>query len=298
MSLERFQRIDPTILAICCGSLSAVFGLFPLNFNIFSFLITYFAALPLFFVGFCWGPTHLLIGLLVAFGTFSFGSGIHAGLVFLLTTLLPTLLIVYRYYKGDPAGYIISWVTGLSIVMFLGIMLILASQSISVLDILHEWFRFFADEETLKKMKGGIVPLIPGISSISWIIMCLVNASFGLRLASKTKLPKRAYPLPSDSQVYEQWDVVFIISLLLILTDIPLFAFMGKNIALITCVPIFFVGLKVLNAWLEPFDNSKLWLIAIVFMSIFLVWPGIIIVMFGLLEPMFHLSTRWTPNKS
>lgn len=298
MSQERMQRLNPNLLAFCGGILTAAFALFPLKFSILSFLITYFAALPLFFVGLCWGFPMAILGSLTAFGIFTMGAGFNAALVFALTTLLPTLLIVFRFLKGDPAGHIVSWVTGLSLVMFLGILLILSSHSINVLDILNEWFAFFADEEVLKKMHGNIIPLIPGISSISWIMMCLVNASLAQRLAVRAGLSKRPYPLPTDTKLYENWDIVLAVSLLLVLTGIPLFAFMGKNMALISTVPIFFVGLKVVYAWLDQFDNPKLWMIAVVFMSIFLVWPGIIIVMFGVLEPTLHLCQRWTRNKS
>jgi hypothetical protein len=298
MSTPRIHRIDPTMLAVCGGALSAGLALFPLNFGIFSFLITYFSSLPLFFVGLSWGFPKLIVSIIVAFGIFTVGAGIHSGLAFFLTTFVPALLIVYRFLKGEPAGYIVSWLTGLAISLFVGILIILSSQSINVLDILHEWFTFFADEKAFKSLHGQIVPLVPGISSISWIIMCLVNASLAQRLAIRAKLAQRPYPLPTDTQLYEHWDIVLVLSLMLVLTDIPLFVFMGKNIALISCVPIFFLGLKVIYTWLGQFDNAKLWLIVIVFMSIFLVWPGIIIVMFGVLEPTFHLGRRWARNNS
>jgi hypothetical protein len=128
--------------------------------------------------------------------------------------------------------------------------------------------------------------------------MCLVNASLAQRLAVKGHLTQRPYPLPQDSQLYENWDLVLAAGLLLILTDISLFAFMGKNIALMSCVPLFLVGLKVVYAWLKQFDNPKFWVAGVIFMSIFLVWPAMFIVMFGILEPTARLSQRWTPNKS
>jgi len=298
MNMERIQRVDPTILAVCAGALSAGFSLFPLNYSIISFLVTYFATIPLFFVGLCWGLSRLIISIIIAFGIFTLGAGVQASLVYFLTTLVPALLIVSRFLKGDPAGYIVSWVTGLAILMFLGILIVLSSQTVNVLDMLHSWFTFFADEQAYKSLHSNIIQLLPAISSVSWIMMCLVNASLAQRLAVRSELALRPYPLPKDTQLYEHWDLIFVSSLLLILTDVPLFAFIGKNIALISCVPLFFVGLKVVYAWLNQFDNAKLWMIIIVFMSIFLVWPGIVIVMFGVLEPTLHLCQRWTPNKS
>ena len=164
------------------------------------------------------------------------------------------------------------------------------------MDILREWFTLFADEKTLKSLHGRIVSLIPGISSISWILMCLINASLAQRLVMIGGHSQRPYPLPTDTQLYELWDIPLAICLMLVLTDVPLLVFIGENIALISCVPIYFLGLKVAYTWLRQYDNAKLWLIVIVFMSIFLVWPGIIIVMFGILEPTLHLCRRWTPD--
>ncbi|MDF3033754.1 MAG: rane protein [Alphaproteobacteria bacterium] len=298
MSTNRIGHLDPNLIAVCGGALSAALALFPLKFSIISFLITYFAALPLFFVGLCWGFYRLLLGALVAFGIFSARAGMHAGLVFLITTLAPAFLIVYRFQKGDPAGYIVSWVTGLTIAIFLGVLLALSAYSVNVLDLLRSWFSIFADEQAFRNLHEQIIPLLPGISSISWIMMCLVNASLAQRLAVKGHLTQRPYPLPQDSQLYENWDLVLAAGLLLILTDISLFAFMGKNIALMSCVPLFLVGLKVVYAWLKQFDNPKFWVAGVIFMSIFLVWPAMFIVMFGILEPTARLSQRWTPNKS
>ncbi|MBM3632574.1 MAG: hypothetical protein FJX03_02545 [Alphaproteobacteria bacterium] len=298
MSIERLQKLNPNIIAICGGILTAGFALFPLNLSLVSFLVTYFAAIPLFFVGLCWGFSQLIVSCIVAFGIFSLGSGLHSGLVFGLTTLVPSLLMVYRFFKGDPAGYLVSWLAGLAIVLFLGILLALSSQNMNVLDIMHSWFTFFADEQAFKSLHSNVIQLLPAISSISWIMMCLVNASIAQRFAVKNELALRPYPLPKDTQVYEYWDLILVLSLMLILTEAPLFAFIGKNIAIISCIPIFFVGLKVVYAWLNQFDNPKLWMVTIVFMSIFLVWPGIVIVMFGVLEPTLRLCQRWTGKKS
>lgn len=297
MSLERIRRIDPAFLAVCGGALSALLALFPLSFSIISFLLTYFAALPLYFVGLSWGLSRLMIAGLVAIGIFTMGAGPHAGLVFMLTTFVPAVLIVFRVQKGDPAGHIVSWVTGLSILMFLGITFILSSQSINIMDVLRSWFSLFADESSLKGVNEQTILLLPGLSSISWIMMCLVNASLAARLAVKAQLTQRQYPLPEDTQLYENWDIILAFNLLLTLTGVPLLAFMGKNMGLMSCVPIFLVGVKFVYAWLEQFEYPKLWMIVIVLMSISLVGPGIIIVMFGVLEPTLHLRQRWMPNR-
>ena len=297
MSTQRIHHVDPALVAICGGVLSALLALFPLNFSIISFLLTFFAALPLYFVGLSWGLSRLMLAGAVAIGIYTIGAGLPASLNFILTTFIPALLIVFRFQKGDPAGYVVSWITGLSITVFLGVTFVLSSQSINIMDVLHSWASPFADEPSLKEAVDQIIPLLPGLSSISWIMVCFVNAFLAAQLVERVQLGQRPYPVPTDTQFYENWDIILVLSLLLILTADPLFAFIGKNMALMSCIPIFLVGLKTAYAWLEQFDNPKLWMVVVVFMSIFLVGPGVIIVMFGVLEPTLHLRQRWAPNK-
>lgn len=298
MNLGHLRHLSPNVIAICGGILSSILSLLPLHFNILSFFMNYFAALPLFFVGMCWGGSHLMIAAIVSIGIFLIWSGFYSSLVFVITTLLPAFLIIDRFQKGDSAGYIISWVTGLAIVIFMGVLLILSTQSANVLDLLRSWLSLFMDEEAFKALQGQVIPLIPGISSISWLVMCFVNASIAQQLAIKAKLSQRPYPLLKDTQLYEHWDLVLGVGLLLTLTSRPLLVFMGKNVALISCFPIFLVGLKVIYTWLEEFENPKLWLIGVVIISIFLVWPAIFVVILGVLEPTLHFSQKGAPNKS
>lgn len=296
MSMDLMRRFDPTLLAVCGGALSAACTLVSSSFNIVSFFLIYFSALPLYFVGFCWGVSRAFLASSIAFGLITIGGGIYSALVFTLTTLIPALLIVSRVQKGDGAGYVVSWVSGLAIVIFMGIHAFLSSQSVDVLNLLQSWFSHTKQEVALQHLSEQIVPLIPGLSSITWIIMCLVNATIAQRLAMKFQLARRSFPLAHDAELYESWDIVFTLSLLLTLSGMPELVFVGKNIALMSCVPIFLVGLRVIYAWLERFETPKLWIGVIAVMSIFLVQLGIIVVMFGFLEPTLHLRQRWAKD--
>jgi len=298
MGTNRIKRFEPNLLAVCGGALSAALALCPLSIGVISFFITYFGPIPLFFIGMCWGVRRLVIGACVALSIFSMGAGLHSGVVFLVATLAPAFLIVYRFQKGDPVGYIVSWVTGLAMGIFLVTLLILSAQSVNVLDLLHSWFSFFINDRTFKNFHGFMVPLLPGISSISWIIACFMNASIGQKLAVRAQLAQRPYPLLGEAQLHENWDIVLAFGLLLVVIDIPLFAFIGKNIALMSCIPIFLVGLRVVYAWLRQFENPQVWVVAIALISFFLVWPMAFIVILGILEPTVRLGQKWTPHKS
>lgn len=286
--------LTPEYAAILAGTISATLALLPLSFNIISFFLNYFAAFPLYFVGLSWGMRSLTIAALVALAIFTAASGIQPGFVFAITTLAPALLIIYRVHKGDPAGYIVSWITGLTIIIFLAIIMILASQSVNVLDVMKSWFALFSEQIPVKSMNTRLIGLLPGISGISWIIMCLVNASLAQRVASLKNLTQRPYPTSFDHQLYKNWDIILGLGLLLVLTNAPLFAFIGENVALISGIPLFLVGLSAVYAWLGQYENPKIWLIGVIFLSFLLVWPGIIIVLFGILEPTLHLRQRWT----
>src|SRR4051812_27863183 len=97
--------------AILAGIVSAVLALLPLSFNLISFFLNYFAALPLYLIGLSCGIHRLTPAALVALALYVATAGIQPGLIFSITTLAPAFLIVYRLHKGDPGGYIISWVT-------------------------------------------------------------------------------------------------------------------------------------------------------------------------------------------
>jgi hypothetical protein len=289
---DRIRQIDPTLLAIFGGALSAALALLPENFSILSFLLGYFASLPLYLIGLIRG--RLSLAAFISFFIVAFVAGkLHPNLIFCLlflsTTLAPCLLIVYRVTQGDSAGSIVSWVVGFMIALFLGVLLVLAAQSINVLDILQSWFSTFRDEANLPASQ--ISSFLPSIGAISWMIMHLINALVAKKILVKLNLlpPNQS----SFQEMPENWDIIMTISLILILTDAPLFAFIGKNSAIMSCIPLFLAGLNVVYTWLERGSNPQLWMISIIVASFLLVWPGIIIVMFGFLEPTLHLRKRW-----
>jgi hypothetical protein len=278
--------------AILAGIASAVLALLPLRFNLISFFLNYFAAFPLYLIGLSFGIHRLVLAALIALVLYAATAGIQPGLIFTVTTLAPAFLIIYRAHKGDPAGYIISWITGLAIVIFMAVVVILASQSTNVLDVFKSWFALFTEQTPIKSMNSRLISLLPGISGISWIIMCLVNASLARHLAALIR--KRPSITSFDNQFHKNWDIIFGLGLLLALTNAPLFAFIGENVALISCAPIFLVGLSVVYAWLTQYANPKIWLVGIAFLSFLLVWPAVVIVLLGVLEPTLHLRQRWT----
>lgn len=297
MNMHRIWQFDPTLIAIFGGTLTATFALLPLNTNLFLFLLNYLSAIPLYLVVFRGGTARLILASLCALGLFTAKSGLHQGFLFFITILVPTFLIIHRTQKGDTSGFIVSWITGLSIFIFLGTIGVLSAQSPNVLGVLQSWFSLFAEEIKRQNVPLQIIQLFPGISAISWIIMCLVNASLAQRLAIRTRLVSPPNPTFNTAQVSENWDIILALSLLMILTDSPLFAFIGKNVALMTCAPLFLVGLSVVNTWLRQFGNPRPWMAGIIFMSFLLVWPGIVIVILGILEPTVHLRQKWAHHK-
>lgn len=298
MKTHPILQENPVLLSLCAGILSVLLGIFPLHLGVFSFLITYFSALPLYFVGLTYGFSHLALASFCAFCGFTIHAGLTGSFVFFGVTIFPALLLIFRVQKGDTLGHILSWFTGLSIAIFLIFIFIFSPQSIQVLENLQTTMGSFTKDPAFQNIKiQQIMHLLPALSSISWILMSLINALCAQRLTNVFQLKQRIFFHTDGFVPSKNWDIIFIAGLLFTLTKIPLLDLIGKNIILMSGIPIFLVGLKIVYTWLKQFKNEKRWMFGIIFLSIFLVWPMIIIVILGVLEPTLHLYNRLASNE-
>jgi hypothetical protein len=106
---------------------------------------------------------------------------------------------------------------------------------------------------------------------------------------SKISLVKNDFKIPP------YWDIIFLASLIPLLIQNEMFAFFGKNVLLLSCLPLYLYGLGIVYSWLDRLKNGKSWLALIIILSIFLAWPAMLVIIVGLLEPI--LKTQQNMNK-
>jgi hypothetical protein len=309
---ELLKRINPFGIAVLGGIISASFSSIPPSFLFFAILFNYFSALPLYFVAFGWGWKHCFTACITAFLCFVFLSTEKVILVQLISIYIPALIVsasvLHRTkvadrsdsqlvnsttYQWYPAGYSISWVSLYGIFLVAILTFFVLPDSASPEQILKEWLGKFIDLSTIKDVSPLFFRVIPSISIISTIFTSLVNAVVTQRLLASLRLNRRPYPTPNDFLIHTHWDIVFALGLILQLTDHRLFAFMGSNIILISCVPLFLLGLTVAKAWLSQFEETQIWLYLLVVLCFLLVWPGLFVVGLGILEPLLNLRQRF-----
>lgn len=306
--IETIRNLNPIVIAIIGGVLCAAFSLIPLSFSVFALILNYFSSLPLYLVAFGWGWQKAAKACFVALLVFTLFVGIPAALSFGLTTLSPVLVLTAAFLhkisnkaelKGGewyPAGYAISWITGYALTLFFVFTAYLMMQYATPEEAIKELFSALTHQTLLKEINAKLAWVFPGIIAISWIIMNLVNALIAQNLLKKYELAQRDYPGQLDRLLHRYWDIIFVFGVLLELTGHSLFAFIGINIAVISCVPLYLLGLSVIQVWLRQVEESRIWIFCIVVLSFLLVWPGAIVVLLGVLEPSLNLSRRFTKN--
>lgn len=143
------------------------------------------------------------------------------------------------------------------------------------------------------RISQSFAELFPGIMILSILISLTVNILVTLRILEKAS-PELYPPLQTeDFQISSYWDIIFLIGLLLILTKYEMFAFIGKNVLLLSCVPLYLYGLRIISSWLNQLENWWLWFVFAIVLSLVLVWPAMLIVLLGLLEPVLKIRKRF-----
>ena len=137
-----------------------------------------------------------------------------------------------------------------------------------------------------------VVEVLPGIITFSAFINMILNTYIANRLAQQLQLRFRKFPLPGDYYIPGYWDIVFVAGLLLQLTGVETLVFVGKNVSLIACMPLYLLGFSTVFLWLDKQENRGVWLGLLAILSVLLVWPGVFIVFLGLVEPTLKLQKQ------
>lgn len=299
---NKLLAISPLRLSILCGLLSAAF----LCSSAFLFSQSVFL-IPLFFLNYFWLSPLMLVSLIhgTVYGTFA--STLVLGINIILAdvastilsccTLFPALYLVHLIQPKNTSLKRMGLGEAFSRIcfVFLGIMgvaLIFIFDSESIKAISTTFLAVLPPQE-MDRISETFVRLFPAIMCASILISLAVNALVTLNIL--TRISPEIYPFPTQNDfiIPGYWDIVFIASLLLILTGSEMFAFIGRNVLLLSCIPIYLYGLSIICCWLNPLENWVRWLIIAVVLSLILVWPAMLVVLLGLQEPILKLTTRF-----
>ncbi|MBI1954066.1 MAG: hypothetical protein HYS39_00490 [Proteobacteria bacterium] len=285
MSLKKIDKVNSYYLSILAAflsfSLSHIFVFIP----IFDFFFSYFSSLPLYIISFLRGPFYGLFSCFFYFLLMLFLFGLNSALTFLVITVLPLIIISRGLQHYTSEGNILSqlcW-TGLFLI---GMLLIFIPLEDPV-----SYFQkivFQTNETIFKQLSSNIFLIIPSIGVISWVILNVSNAVLARYFLHTQRL--KILPLILKFPTY--WDILFFIGLLFTFSQKAYLDFIGANLLVVSCIPLFALGLNILYLWLQNYDNARLWFTVFLVLTTLLVWPSIIVIALGILEPWYHLKHK------
>lgn len=305
MTLDK-RPYSPYLISLLGGIITAIFSNLPHEGGFVILLANYLASVPLAMVflslGINCGIMASFVSLALILASQGPGSLIILGATHILPCSMTAALALRRIQKDHqfvwyPAGYLASWLASLSVIYIVIFVMMVHQQGTAPQTLIKTTLMTMMGPDLIHHLSSLMLDLLPGLMGLSLSIMALVNLSVAQRLCRWKGINIRPYPTDQDGHFYELWDVVFVASLMLILTESQIFAFIGKNVMLISCFPLFFLGLSTVNCWLGQFENGRLWFGTLIVLCALLLWPSFIVVALGLLEPTFNIKKRLIVNK-
>lgn len=293
----------PALAGFLCGALSAALSILTLfqNFTSFFaiiiFVIAYLSLVP-FAIAWRAGPVQgmaatvtLIVLHLILHGPLQTMGGF-------VLNMLPIILFV-TFSKVNTTGTIQIKDKGLGIALS-KVALIYAVFAVIAMIFVFDVNSLSPYADALDGKVDGkffnisrkVVAVLPGVITVASLLNMMVTVYAASRIAQKLTLPHRPFPLPGDFYIPRHWDIVFVLGLMLQLTGIENVVFIGKNLTIISCLPLYCLGLSTVSLWLRGQENGNLWLGLLIVLSLILVWPGMMVVFLGLVEPAMELQKR------
>jgi len=297
-----------TILAALASAalyLSLALGVVPMP------LVAYFVQLPLFFVGFSLGLTHVSIASATSLGLVLVFGGWVAGLAYLAVEAVPCLIVVRHALLNrtrDDGG--LEWYPpGLLLIRLCGY-----AFAVMVLALLAVWVSTGSIGESFEAAIGSVLDelgmdaqatamrqqvlafatAVPGIVAASLVLMVAINAILGQFLARKGDRALR--PSPQMAEIWlPGWcaPVLGTAALLSLLLGGDL-AFFAQGAAILLAMPFLFQGLAVVHAFAGRSPSQPLVLSLFYVILVLFSWPLVLFVIgLGLVEDWAHLRRRF-----
>jgi hypothetical protein len=303
------------LIALLGGGLSAVVALAFLTGTPGALFLAYLAPLPLLLVGLGFGVSAgTVAGGAGVLATLALGGMVTAGL-YALVNALPAWIVVRTVMmqrpRADgtvawyPAGFTLSWLTALAAALFAAAAVVAWSAGSGVVETLSG----FLDQalatmlpQLASAKRGDLVaatiPLFPGMVGASWILMTAVNGALAQGILVRVRRNLRPSPRLADLTLPDWMSWLLVASAAAALLGPGELEYTGRNLALISAVPFFFLGLAVLHTLVRRVSFPGTLLVMFYFMVIFSNWAAGVTAGIGMIEQWAGLRRRFAgPDK-
>ncbi len=290
------------IIAIGGGFISAIASLAFLGGVPGALLLVYLAPLPLMMVGLAFGPTAAVVASVAgALAAGAIGTAV-ATMLFAVIHGLPAWMTVRlalinrpaeetRQTTGEdakdkaawyPAGHVLAWLTALGSGLFLIMVLFIAGGAgefknavINYLDQVLTMLAPALPKESRAQALSLIAPLFPALVGVTWLVVTAINGVLAqgiLRRMGRALRPSPSYRNLSLPH-WLSWLLVGTAAMALTgpLMGMVEIEYMGRNMAAISAVPFFFLGVAVLRSLVK---KRIFIMMVIISLYLFLMMPG------------------------
>ena len=285
-----------------------------------AFMLAYFAQAPIVATGLALGFMPAAVAAAIAAVLVALGSpGVGALSLFVLTSALPVLIIVYfaiqkhiRDGEGEdgsvewyPVGRLLGWLTFLALVAFVAAYLVFLGAENGVRGATETYLRNVlgalrnvqADTAAVDQLITTMAAIFPAVAAASWLLMIVVNGVMAQKFL--TASGKNLRPIPAYSEIEVPiWPAAVVIFGALVAIFGGNAGFFGINVMLIGTIPFFFIGLAVLHSISAAWPGRLFLLVGAYLFLVLLVWPAAIIALLGLIEHRVRLRERMHARRS
>lgn len=136
-----------------------------------------------------------------------------------------------------------------------------------------------------QRLLNIIFPLLPGIFTVSWMIMLLLNTAIAQGLLVHIKANLRPTPSLMVVRLPQSFLIVLGLSLLLSFIGVGTLELLGKNAALTLSFPFFLAGLGIVHALIHRTSFAKWGLIAFYVLLLVFFWTAGLVIFLGAIRP-------------
>ena len=303
------------LIALLGGGLSAVVALAFLTGTPGALFLAYLAPLPVLLVGLGFGVSVGTVAGGAGFlATVALGGMVTAGL-YALVNAVPALVVVGTMLSQRtlsngtrawyPAGFTLCWLTALAAGLFTAAAFLAWSAGSGVVAAISEFLdQVLANmlphvsSEKRSELVALMIPLFPGMVGASWILMTAVNGALAQGILVRAGRNLRPSPRLVDLVLPDWMSWLLVASAAMALLGVGEWQYTGRNLALISAVPFFFLGMAVVHTLASRVSFSGSLLVVIYFMLIFSNWAAGAAAGIGMIEQWAGLRYRFAgPNK-
>jgi hypothetical protein len=300
--------LGATLLAVV-GDLGGAFGL----------LAAYFTALPLFATGFAAGVRACVIAAVIAAVAVAAAAGIADAATFVVAYGIPAPLVVGLALRtriaptGDPEwvppGEVLAWLAAYGALAFAVVALGFGGQDgagveqtlAETLERVIATVAVETDPNDVKAMAVALARFMPALVLAGWIVMMVVNAILGFRIARRFGSPQRPEPTWS-AMTLPGWlmTATAAASLAALVGRGTTLGFVGGNAALSLCVPYVLLGFAVAHTFAHGAKYPWLVLWGVYLVVLLFGWPLFLMAAVGFAEDWIglrrHIAARPEPE--